>query len=350
MKLINKSLRLMVILWCSFICVRADNNDCSCGKGLNRNANGNSVIDNGHCPAPGSDNECRGDSVHQSVPNEMVLIEGGVYSIGTNKPILVVDGEGPRRNVVLDGFYMDKYEVSNRDFEIFVRATGYWTEAEKFGNSFVFEGLLSEGEKEGIEQAVAQAPWWLPVEKADWRHPEGVDSSIEDRMDHPVVHVSWNDASSFCKWAGKRLPTEAEWEVACRGGLNDRLYPWGNKLMPNDQHRVNIWQGEFPQNNTAEDGYVGTAPVTDYPSNGYGLYNMAGNVWEWTSDWWNARHSEEQTTNPVGPALGSDKVKKGGSYLCHESYCFRYRCAARSQNTPDTSAGNLGFRCATNSL
>ncbi|XP_011313880.1 sulfatase-modifying factor 1 [Fopius arisanus] len=356
MRLINKLLQLMVMFSCIFLRVRGDNDDCTCGRRLNREANGNNFIDNENCPDSGSvpvdkrNEKYKGDSVLDALPNEMILIEGGVYSIGTDNPILVVDGEGPKRRVVLDNFYMDKYEVSNRNFEIFVEATGYRTEAEKFGNSFVFEGLLSEGVKEGIAEAVAQAPWWLPVVKADWRHPEGVDSTIQDRMDHPVIHVSWNDASAFCKWAGKRLPTEAEWEVACRGGLNERLYPWGNKLMPNHKHRINIWQGEFPHNNTAEDGYKGTAPINEYPSNGYGLHNMAGNVWEWTSDWWNTRHSKDQSNNPVGPSSGSDKVKKGGSYLCHESYCFRYRCAARSQNTPDTSAGNLGFRCATSSL
>lgn len=282
--------------------------------------------------------------------NNMLFIKGGTFTMGTNKPIFVADGEGPAREVQIDDFFMDVHEVSNAEFELFVNSTGYKTEAESFGDSFVFESLLSEDTKSKITQAVAAAPWWLPVKGCSWRHPEGPDSDIKDRMDHPVIHVSWNDASKYCSWAQKRLPTEAEWEYACRAGLENRLYPWGNKLQPHDQHRVNIWQGEFPEHNTGDDGYISTAPVTAFPPNAYGLHNIIGNVWEWTSDWWETKHSTEPATNPTGPESGTDKVKKGGSYLCHHSYCFRYRCAARSQNTPDSSAGNLGFRCAATTL
>ncbi|XP_006897144.1 PREDICTED: sulfatase-modifying factor 1 [Elephantulus edwardii] len=280
----------------------------------------------------------------------MVLIPAGTFTMGTDDPQIQQDGEAPARRVTVHAFYMDAHEVSNAEFEKFVNATGYLTEAEKFGDSFVFEGMLSEQVKTDIQQAVAAAPWWLPVKGANWRHPEGPDSTVLHRLDHPVLHVSWNDAVAYCTWAGKRLPTEAEWEYSCRGGLENRLFPWGNKLQPRGQHYANIWQGHFPVSNTGEDGFRGTAPVDAFPPNGYGLYNMVGNVWEWTSDWWTVQHSAEEMLNPKGPPSGRDRVKKGGSYMCHKSYCYRYRCAARSQNTPDSSASNLGFRCAADHL
>lgn len=283
----------------------------------------------------------------RTVANEMVFLRGGTFTMGTAKPILPPDGEGPAREVKVQDFYIDKYEVSNAEFGLFVEQTGYETEAEGFGNSFVFEQLLSDEVKDEIDQMVANAPWWLPVEGASWRHPEGRGSSVRDHLDHPVVHVSWNDAVAYCAWAGgKRLPSEAEWEYAARGGLHDRLFPWGNNPHPRGEHWMNVWQGEFPDDNTLEDGYLGTAPVDAYPPNRYGLHNMAGNVWEWTADWWTTRHRADPQTDPTGPPSGTDKVKKGGSYLCHPRYCYRYRCAARSQNTPDSSASNLGFRCA----
>ncbi|KAM4651656.1 formylglycine-generating enzyme [Discoglossus pictus] len=278
--------------------------------------------------------------------DKMVLLPKGLFTMGTDDPGIPPDGESPARRVHLDAFYMDMYEVSNLEFEKFVSATGHVTEAERFGDSFVFEGFISEDVKSTIDKAVAAAPWWLPVKGADWRHPEGLDSQISDRMDHPVLHVSWNDAVAFCTWAGKRLPTEAEWEYACRGGLENRIFPWGNKLEPKGEHYANLWQGVFPTDNTGEDGYEKTSPVSAFPPNGYGLYNMVGNAWEWTSDWWDVHHTSDESHNPTGPPSGTDKVKKGGSYMCHKSYCYRYRCAARSQNTPDSSSSNLGFRCA----
>uniref|UniRef100_A0A8C3L9C4 Sulfatase modifying factor 1 n=1 Tax=Chrysolophus pictus TaxID=9089 RepID=A0A8C3L9C4_CHRPC len=235
--------------------------------------------------------------------SSMVAIPGGVFTMGTDEPEIQQDGEWPARRVHVNSFYMDQYEVSNQEFERFVNSTGYLTEAEKFGDSFVFEGMLSEEVKAEIHQAVAAAPWWLPVKGANWRQPEGPGSSILSRMDHPVLHVSWNDAVAFCTWAGKRLPTEAEWEYSCRGGLEKRLFPWGNKLQPKGQHYANIWQGVFPSNNTAEDGYKGTAPVTAFPPNGYGLYNIVGNAWEWTSDWWAVHHSADEAHNPVSILL-----------------------------------------------
>lgn len=283
------------------------------------------------------------------IVNQFVRIPGGEFTMGTNKPVLPQDGEGPARRVQISDFYLHKYEVSNREFAEFVEDTGYVTEAESFGNSFVLELLLSESVKSEITQAVMNAPWWLPVEEASWRQPEGRDSGIRDRLGHPVVHVSWNDAVKFCEWVGGRLPTEAEWEYAARGGLEGRLYPWGNNPLPQGNHWMNIWQGNFPEENTADDGYIGTAPVDSFPPNKHGLHNMAGNVWEWVNDWWTIRHSDEFQRDPRGPTSGKDKVKKGGSYICHPHYCYRYRCAARSQNTPDSSASNLGFRCARDS-
>ncbi|XP_015769729.1 PREDICTED: sulfatase-modifying factor 1-like [Acropora digitifera] len=169
-------------------------------------------------------------------------------------------------------------------------------------------------------------------------------------MDHPAIHISWNDAVQFCKWVGKRLPTEAEWEYACRAGLQNKKYSWGNKLKKDGQYMANTWQGTFPTRDLGQDGYAGTAPVTAYPANSYGLHNMLGNVWEWTQDWWTIRHSVHYQENPKGPHSGRDKVKKGGSYMCHKSYCYRYRCAARSQNSADTTASNLGFRCVSDEL
>ncbi|XP_004692308.2 PREDICTED: sulfatase-modifying factor 1 isoform X6 [Condylura cristata] len=252
----------------------------------------------------------------------MVPIPAGVFTMGTDEPQVRQDGEAPARRVTLDAFYMDAYEVSNADFEKFVNATGYLTEAERFGDSFVFEGMLSERVKAGIQQAVAAAPWWLPVKGANWRHPEGPDSTVLHRPDHPVLHVSWNDAVAYCAWAGKRLPTEAEWEYGCRGGLENRLFPWGNKLRPGGRHYANIWQGEFPRTNTGEDGFRGTAPVDAFPPNGYGLHNIVGNAWEWTSDWWTVHRSVEETLNPRGPPSGKDRVKKGGSYMCHKKVTF----------------------------
>ena len=284
------------------------------------------------------------------VRNEFVSVSGGEFVMGTDEAVLPQDGEGPARRVRLSDFLIHKYEVSNADFAAFVADTGYVTEAETFGNSFVLELLLSEEVKSGITQAVMNAPWWLPVEGASWKHPEGEDSVISGRQDHPVVHVSWKDATQFCEWVGGRLPSEAEWEYAARGGLQGRMFPWGNSPLPRGEHWMNIWQGEFPEENTAEDGFVGTAPVDSFPPNGYGLHNMAGNVWEWVGDWWSVRHTTDYQVDPQGPQSGMDKVKKGGSYICHPHYCYRYRCVARSQNTPDSSASNLGFRCVRDSI
>lgn len=279
----------------------------------------------------------------------MVFIPGGTFKMGSkDQDGFPADGEGPIRDVTVDPFYIDAYAVTNAEFKAFIEDTGYVTDAEEFDWSFVFHLLVSSKTKRLVTQAVAGTPWWLVVEGADWAHPEGPDSSIEDRMDHPVVHVSWNDCIAYCEWAGKRLPTEAEWEYAARGGLEQKRYPWGDELMPNGKHVCNIWQGDFPQVNTEEDGYLSTAPAKSFPANGYGLYHTAGNVWEWCADWFTDQANQKGgKENPAGPRLGMSKVIRGGSYLCHESYCNRYRVAARSSNTTDSSTGNMGFRCVT---
>ncbi len=254
------------------------------------------------------------------------------------------DGEGPIRAIQLDSFHIDRAPVTNSRFAEFIRATGYATAAERFGWSFVFAGQLRNADQ--TTESPAGVPWWRRVDGADWRHPEGPDSSINQRQNHPAVHVSWDDAAAYAAWAGKRLPTEAEWEFAARGGLEQKLYPWGDELTPLGQHLCNIWQGEFPVLNTAEDGYEAVAPVDAYPPNAFGLLSITGNVWEWCGDWFSADfHLSATRDNPVGPDNGRSKLLKGGSFLCHASYCNRYRVAARTSNTPDSSTSNIGFRC-----
>jgi formylglycine-generating enzyme len=275
----------------------------------------------------------------------MVYLSGGEFLMGTDdRAGFPADGEGPVRAVTLQPFWIDEVALSNARFVEFVEATSRVTEAERYGWSFVFGGLLPDHFEP--TRGAAQAPWWRQVFGADWRHPEGPHSSIEKRLEHPVVHVSWNDALAYCAWAGKRLPTEAEWEYAARGGLEQNRYPWGDELTPGGEHRCNIWQGVFPAHNTLEDGYLGTAPVGAFRPNGFGLYNVSGNVWEWCSDWFHTSfHVHGPRADPTGPPLGQAKVIRGGSHLCHDSYCNRYRVAARSSNTPDSSTGNMGFRC-----
>jgi len=279
----------------------------------------------------------------------MIRLEGGAFLMGTESPdAWPQDGEGPVREVTVSPFYLDACAVTNRQFESFVSATGYKTEAEVFGWSYVFHLLIPKTVlKKGQVRALEGFNWWLGVKGACWRRPDGPGTNIRKRLDHPVVHISWNDASAFCAWAGKRLPTEAEWEFAARGGLAQKAYPWGDELTPGGRHRCNIWQGEFPHRNTAEDGFIGTAPARSFGTNQYGFYNMAGNVWEWCADWFSpTHHLRAPQLNPTGPSTGDRRVMKGGSYLCHSSYCNRYRVAARNANTPDSSTGNCGFRCA----
>ncbi|MET9256410.1 formylglycine-generating enzyme family protein [Streptomyces sp. NPDC003717] len=277
---------------------------------------------------------------------QRVLLPGGTFLMGTDDADgFPADGEGPVREVTVRAFRIDACAVTNGRFAAFADATGHVTEAERFGWSYVFAGFLPAALRRGAARPRG-TPWWCGVEGAYWRAPEGPGSTVADRSDHPVVHLSWNDALAYCRWAGARLPTEAEWEYAARGGLEQRRYPWGDELTPGGAHRCNIWQGRFPTKNTAEDGYRGTAPVTAYEPNGFGLYNVAGNVWEWCADRWGTEHGARHRTDPKGPAQGSSRVMRGGSYLCHHSYCNRYRVAARTANTPDSSTGNLGLRCA----
>ena len=278
----------------------------------------------------------------------MIRLDGGSFLMGTDTDEgFPADGEGPVRKVLLDDFYIDQFPVTNESFAEFVRATQYQTEAQRFGWSFVFQGHLPQEQRvRSAADTVVGAEWWYKVHGSDWQHPEGPDSSIDDRMNYPVVHVSWNDAEAFAVWAGKRLPTEAEWEFAARAGLEQKLYPWGDDLTPGGRHLCNIWQGQFPVHNTAEDGFSGLAPVDAFPPNGFDLHTITGNAWEWCSDWFHPSfHVLATRTNPVGPPQGQSKVIKGGSYLCHRSYCNRYRVAARSSNTPDSSTTNMSFRC-----
>jgi formylglycine-generating enzyme required for sulfatase activity len=278
----------------------------------------------------------------------MIKLDGGPFLMGTNSTEgFPADGEGPVREISVDPFYVDAAPVTNAQFAEFVRATGFSTEAEQFGWSFVFQGHIpADRRAELVNDTVLAAPWWCKVPGASWNRPEGPDTSIATRDDHPVTHISWTDASAYARWAGKRLPTEAEWEFAARGGLEQKRFPWGDDLTPDGRHVCNIWQGEFPVLDLAEDGYAGTSPVTAFPANPFGLYSVSGNTWEWCADWFHpSYHLVGPRTNPTGPSLGKARAMKGGSYLCHASYCNRYRVAARTANTPDSSTGNIGFRC-----
>ena len=273
----------------------------------------------------------------------MAEIPGGVFRMGSEDPMAQPgDGESPVREVALSPYLIDACAVTNDEFAAFVAETGHRTEAEHEGWSFVFAGLLPEDFPP--TRAAEDAPWWRAVEGACWHRPEGTGSDLSERGRHPVVHVAWQDAAEYAVWAGKLLPTEAQWERAARGGRDARWH-WGDELEPGGRHMMNAWQGEFPIRNTLADGWLGTCPVDAFPPNSFGLRNMTGNVWEWCADWFGPPE-RAPGRDPAGPAWGDAKVAKGGSFLCHASYCARYRPAGRMAMPPESTASNLGFRCA----
>ncbi|MCW2852025.1 MAG: pkn1 [Nocardioides sp.] len=283
----------------------------------------------------------------QPTTKGQVVVPAGEFWMGdTHDEAYEGDGEGPARAVELDAFRIDVTAVTNQAFAAFVKATGHVTTAEREGFSAVFHSAYVGDGTDVVGQPEA-TPWWLAVSGASWRHPDGPASDVSRRQNHPVVHVSHDDALAYCEWAGKRLPTEAEWEKAARGGLDRARFVWGDELLPRGRWQVNIFTGTFPVDNTAENGYLTTAPVKTFAPNGYGLFQMSGNTWEWCADWYAAdTYTAFGPSNPTGPAAGETRVMRGGSYLCHDSYCNRYRVAARSSSHPDSTSANLGFRCA----
>ena len=310
---------------------------------------------------------CSGDGptekTAQSAPPGMVWIPAGAFVMGSTAS----PESQPVHEVRVDGFFMDETEVTNAEFEKFVDATGYVTVAERVPAAEDFPGvppdLLVAGSVVFTPPAEAvplDAPmrWWSFVPGASWRHPEGPGSDLAGRMNHPVVHVAWEDAAAYARWAGKRLPTEAEWERAARGGLAGRRYVWGDVFQPGGRFMANTFQGTFPHRNAVEDGFAGAAPVRSFPPNGYGLYDMAGNVWEWVADWYrpdtHAHHVRASSVeNPGGPMHSHDpaepgipkRVQKGGSFLCTDQYCSRYEPGMRGAGAIDTGTNHVGFRC-----
>lgn len=303
----------------------------------------------------------------------MVWIEGGSFTMGAH------DKEGrpdeyPVHSVQVKGFWMDATEVTNAQFRKFVEATGYITTAEKAPDWEELKKQLPPGTPKPPDSVLVAASlvftppsqpvplnnaaqWWRWQRGADWRHPQGAGSSIEGKDNYPVVHVSWDDAAAYAKWAGKRLPTEAEWEYAARAGQKQQPFTWGSEAVDAGKPKANTWQGNFPDNNTAWDGFKGAAPVKTFAPNAYGLYDMAGNVWEWCADWYQPAYYETLAavvaSNPAGPANSFDpeepgmpkRVQRGGSFLCHASYCASYRVSARMKASPDTGLEHSGFRC-----
>ncbi|EAR51138.1 hypothetical protein OG2516_18250 [Oceanicola granulosus HTCC2516] len=283
--------------------------------------------------------------IADATPPGQAAFAGGRSHVGTRRPEIPEDGEGPVRPVRLRPFRCDSFPVTNARFAAFVAATGYVTVAERFGWGQVFAGLMNPAEA-AAARAFPGTPWWRAVPGACWHAPEGPGSGITGRASHPAVHVGWDDARAFATWAGGRLPSEAEWEHAARGGLDQARFPWGDR-EPDDTGFLpcNIWQGRFPDHDTAADGHAGTSPVGAYPANGAGLHDMAGNVWEWTADPFRVRSAKSAAAARNAHARQENqRVTKGGSFLCHISYCYRYRIAARSGTAADSGASNTGMR------
>lgn len=308
------------------------------------------------------------------IPKGMIFIPGGTFSMGSPNTTGMSHGGNqemadcrPIHRVKVDAFLIDEHEVTNAQFAAFIEATGYITLAEKVPTIEEFPDAKPEMLKAGSVVFVAPAStvsldnfyqWWSYVDEACWLRPEGKGSSIKGRENHPVVHIAWEDASAYARWAGKRLPTEAEWEFAARGGLSGNLYTWGNVFQPEGEYMANTFQGRFPDNNSAEDGFAGTAPVKKFKPNGYGLYDMSGNVWEWCADWYRHDYYENDaksklSDNPQGPADSFDpdepgvvkKVQRGGSFLCNDQYCTRYMVGTRGKGDWRTGTNHTGFRC-----
>jgi len=286
------------------------------------------------------------ETIRQSMRDELVMIPGGIFEFGTRKSTFPDDFDSPRRKVRISPFLIGPTTVTNEQFARFIQASGYRTVAEQEGWSYVFHLLLEDAS--AWPQSPPGLPWWRKVDGAYWAAPQGPGSDWRDWADHPVVHVSWYDAIAYCTWAGLRLTREAEWERAARGGHARRKFPWGNALTPGGRFMMNTWQGNFPNKNTADDGFVGTAPVRAFEPNDYGLWNMTGNVWEWVADRFGPRPPPGRIpeTDPTGPTEGYARVQRGGSFLCHVSYCDRYHVHSRTKNDPDSSTSNAGFRVA----
>ena len=298
----------------------------------------------------------------EAPPPGMVWIPGGSFRMGSDDPRFQGEAE-PIHTVRVDGFWIDATEVTNEAFEKFVKATGYLTMAERAPDLKKYPDAPPERRKPfsfvftppGPDDPTRQiSDWWKPVDGADWRHPQGPRSSIVGKEKHPVVQVCWLDAEAYARWAGKRLPTEAEWEFAARGGMEGKKYVWGDEFRPGGTWMANTWQGDFPKENLMEDGFFTTAPVGSFPPNGYGLYDMAGNAWEWCADWYRRDYfAVSPKDNPQGPDSSLDplepdakkRVQKGGSFLCAENYCARYQVGARHAGEIESAADHVGFRC-----